>query len=73
MRKDYDGFPSRSDLAVLRKAGSMPKIDEGISSDELIDALHTYHTPLTGIHYTQTNPEHGFARGQSWRHLNAVE
>jgi hypothetical protein len=30
-------------------------------------------SPLTGVRYAQTAPPEGFARGQAWRHLDAVE
>lgn len=73
MRKRYDGFPSRDELACLIKASPMAKIDGGMNSDDLISALQTYLAPLTGVEYRQTTPEHGFARGQAWRHLDAVE
>ena len=73
LRKRFDGFPNRSELQKLRAASPMPKRDEGISSDELISAIQKHLTPLTGTAYAQTNPGHGFARGQAWRHLDAVE
>jgi hypothetical protein len=72
IRRENDGFPSSRELSQLRKT-SLPSRDEGIGFDSFAAALGKLLTPLTGISYRQTTPAGGFARGQSWRHLDAVE
>ena len=73
LRERFRGFPSRAELSRLRRAGPMPQQDSGMSGDELLQAMEKYLKPLSGVTYQSTKPEHGFARGQAWRHLNTVE
>ncbi len=71
VRKAYDGFPSEEDLRRV-KGAVVPKRDEGIAFDQFQKMLDRYVTPLTGVRYAQTAPAEGFARGQAWRHIDAV-
>ena len=72
VRARYDGFPSDEDLKRVR-AEPIPARDEGIDFDQFHSMLENYVSNLTGAKYTQTAPPDGFARGQAWRHLDAVE
>jgi len=72
VRAAYDGFPSEEDLRRV-KGAVVPKRDEGLGFEQFQKMLDRYVTPLTGARYAQTSPPDGFARGQAWRHLDAVE
>jgi hypothetical protein len=72
VRAKYDGFPSDEDLARVKAAVIRPR-DAGIGFDDFAAMLQHYVTHLTGAKYAQTSPPEGFARGQAWRHLDAVE
>jgi hypothetical protein len=65
------GFPTNADVKALRRQ-KIPETDVGLGYPELAAALAEYVSPLTGVHYQQTSPADGFARGQAWRHLDAV-
>lgn len=71
MRRMFDGFPTSRELGELRARAIAPR-DEGLGFDDFAAALGKIITPATGVIYQQTTPAWGFARGQSWRHLDAV-
>jgi hypothetical protein len=71
VRRRFEGLPSEAEVKTLRRQ-VLPERDEGLGFPELADALAHYVTPLTGVVYRQTSPPEGFARGQAWRHLDAV-
>jgi hypothetical protein len=66
-----DGFPTDDELDRLRRATL--RRDEGTGAQEFEDAVNTWLAPLVGVRYAQTRPRDGFARGQAYRHLDAVE
>jgi hypothetical protein len=68
--RDRWGGPTRAEIARMLRARPIPKKDEGIGSDELLEAIARYVTPLTGVSYELAGV---FARGQCWRHLDRVE
>ena len=72
LRTRFDDFPSDAELALLTKHGALPAKDEGITTEQFVNALHQYVTPKTGVRYASTKPTWGFARGQAWRHLDRV-
>ncbi|MBL8952957.1 MAG: hypothetical protein JNK82_19425 [Myxococcaceae bacterium] len=72
VRAAYQGFPSDDDVKRVR-AAVIPKRDEGLGFEQFQKMLDRYVSPLTGARYAQTAPADGFARGQAWRHLDAVE
>jgi hypothetical protein len=72
VRAKYDGFPSDDDLARVKAAIIRPR-DAGIGFEDFAAMLQQYVTNITGAKYAQTAPPEGFARGQAWRHLDAVE
>ncbi|MBI4816690.1 MAG: hypothetical protein HY791_10555 [Deltaproteobacteria bacterium] len=72
VRERFDGFPTEKDLERLGASGPLPKTDAGTSTKAFLAAIHEHVTPRTGVSYRGTNPEGGFARGQAWRHLDAI-
>ncbi|MBI2374335.1 MAG: hypothetical protein HYV07_10110 [Deltaproteobacteria bacterium] len=72
IRKKFDGFPTEAELTRLAASGPLPQKDEGTSTEAFLAAIHTHVTPRTGVRYAGTQPPEGFARGQAWRHLDAV-
>jgi hypothetical protein len=72
LRQRYGGFPTDDDLARV-KAGPHASSDAGMDGEALLSALHDHLSPLTGVRYRETNPKGGFARGQAYRHLDAVQ
>lgn len=66
-----DGFPTDAELEQLRRATI--RRDEGTGSQEFEDAINARLAPLVGARYAQTRPREGFARGQAYRHLDAVD
>lgn len=71
MRRTFDGFPTARELSELRARVIAPR-DEGLGFEDFAAALAKIMTPATGVSYRQTTPAWGFARGQAWRHLDAV-
>ncbi|MCK6552011.1 hypothetical protein L6R52_39635, partial [Myxococcota bacterium] len=71
LRDRYDGFPTTRDVTELRKS-KLAEHDEGIDGRALQRALDGWVSPLTGNYYRSTTPLDGFARGQAWRHVDAV-
>jgi hypothetical protein len=71
LRVKFDDFPSDEVIDRLRRE-PIPARDEGIEPDALQALLDDHLTPLTGVRYEQTRPPEGFARGQAWRHIDAV-
>jgi hypothetical protein len=72
VRAKYDGFPSDEDVKRVKAAIVRPR-DAGIGFEDFAAMLEQYVTNITGAKYAQTTPPEGFARGQAWRHLDAVE
>lgn len=64
-------FPTRADLDLLRER-PIPARDEGIGTEGLLAALDRHVSPTTGVYYRETTPAGGFARGQAYRHIDAV-
>ena len=73
LRSQFAGLPTATELRRLRRAGPMPERDEGIDTASFLDALNKHATPKTGLTYRSTSPDYGFARGQVWRHVDAIE
>jgi hypothetical protein len=72
VRAKYDGFPSDDDIKRVKAAIVKPR-DAGIGFEDFSAMLEQYVTNITGARYAQTPPPEGFARGQGWRHLDALE
>jgi len=65
------GFPTDGELDRLRH--ETIRRDEGTGAQEFEDAVNAWLGPLVGARYAQTRPRDGFARGQAYRHLDAVD
>lgn len=72
VRAAYDGFPADADLKRVRTA-LVGVRDKGIAFDDFKAMIARYVSRVSGAEYTQTAPPEGFARGQAYRHLDALE
>ncbi|MBI1945439.1 MAG: hypothetical protein HYS27_07070 [Deltaproteobacteria bacterium] len=61
------GFPSDQEIARLR-AVELPRADDGIGVDALVELVNVRHGDAIGARYTG----HVFARGHAWRHIDAA-